>query len=62
MCLGREEVEDALRTGAITEILVAYSRSPVHAKKEYVQSAVRLPCHALLGLHVSSCATAVHKP
>lgn len=40
MWLCRDEVMDTLKTGAITEVLVAYSRSPVHAKRECVQSAV----------------------
>ena len=42
MC--RQEIDEALRVGAITEVMTAFSRSKVVSKKEYVQTKVRVCC------------------
>ncbi len=39
--LYRQEIEEALRVGAVTEVMTAFSRSVTQMKKEYVQSKVR---------------------
>lgn len=40
--LCRKEIDEALRVGAITEVMTAFSRSKVNSKKEYVQTKVSI--------------------